>query len=113
VAVTLNYLLSYEHMGRARLGCGGMCSCTPVEVDAHHVKPADGSGRNSSTYTGIEVVVHLNATSELGRGAGDAEPAGGERRALQPPCTLTAKVQEGTSSGEHRFRMSGLAVRPV
>jgi hypothetical protein len=76
VAVTLHYLTSYEHMGRAQLGCEGPCSCTPVEVDAHRAEPVESSSRNSSTYTGVEVVVHLNA-AELAR---RRRPGAGSRK---------------------------------
>ena len=33
--VILGHLISYEHMGKARLDCRGGCSCSPQEIDAH------------------------------------------------------------------------------
>ena len=34
----LGYLRSYEHMGRARVTCSGVCGCSPDVIDAHDVK---------------------------------------------------------------------------
>lgn len=34
VALAVTYLVSYDHMGRARFWCQGGCACNETEVDA-------------------------------------------------------------------------------
>ncbi len=33
--VGISFLVSYEHMGTARISCAAHCTCQPVEVDGH------------------------------------------------------------------------------
>lgn len=74
------YLISYEHMGVARLWCE-RCECAPVELDAL----APGSRVSVMTTHEMRVSPH--------------------RR-----CALHLLVLNKTSSGEHKFKIERLLV---
>ncbi|KAG2495310.1 hypothetical protein HYH03_006582 [Edaphochlamys debaryana] len=80
VSLFVHHLKSYEHMGRAEIRCVWGCTCTPVEVDAHIQK------RWSQTY-----LQRLDVSQSA-------------------ECLLAITVLPGTSSGEHKFKVSGLVV---
>lgn len=79
--VTLAYLTSYEHMGRANVSCARACSCQPVQVDAHATV-----GHKSVTRA---LTLHVSPAAA---------------------CELEVRVLPGTSSGEHKFKLMGLYV---
>ena len=83
MTVELGVLRSYEHMGRARVGCTATCRCEELEVDAHHAE------RSSQVYT-----------EAFGIEAGKA-------------CTIRVEILAATSSpdGEHKFKVATLMIR--
>ncbi|EFJ52634.1 hypothetical protein VOLCADRAFT_85814 [Volvox carteri f. nagariensis] len=80
VHVYVHHLRSYEHMGVAEVSCVSGCSCDPVEIDAH-IKE-----RVSQVYMSRLVVSQSRE------------------------CVLEVKVTDKTSSGEHKFKVSGLVL---
>lgn len=84
----LAYLHSHEHMGRARLGCSGVCACD-AEIDAH----------NWIAKTSV-TAVRLIRIARRQEAQVDADGAG--------HCLLTLSVIDGTSSGSHKFKVLGL-----
>ncbi|GLC64085.1 hypothetical protein PLESTF_000116500 [Pleodorina starrii] len=80
VGLYLQYLKSYEHMGIASIRCTSGCNCKDAEVDAHI--PEHGSG----TYQMRLMVSQSEA------------------------CELTTTVSERTSSGQHKFKVSGVVI---
>jgi len=91
VELVVAYLTSYEHMGRARFSCASGCTCAPSEADAHH------ADRTSVSATAVLPVRSVIADDDDGGGGGGA---GGLAR-----CVLRVEVLEGTSSGEHKFKV--------
>jgi hypothetical protein len=78
----LAYLLSYEHMGRARVSCSGACSCDAV-IDAHNVL----------SRTSVTAVQRIFVRQD--------DDAGG-------CCYLTLTVLPQTSSGQTKFKLLSL-----
>ena len=78
----LAYLLSYEHMGRARVSCSGTCSCDAV-IDAHNVL----------SRTSVTAVQRIFVRQK--------DNAGG-------CCYLTLTVLPETSSGQTKFKLLSL-----
>ena len=76
----LAYLRSYEHMGVAVLRCQSGCECDELQIDAHQEE------RSSQ--------VHLQTlfASQSAR------------------CVLSLTVAGNSSSGEHKFKVTGLIV---
>jgi hypothetical protein len=72
VVLILGILRSYQHMGRARLGCDSGCECEPLDFDAHH------SERNSV----INFLYHKVSQSAV--------------------CVVSITVLPQSSSGEHK-----------
>ena len=95
LCVDLWYLTSYEQMGRARLRCVGGCECGGGVLDAH-APPAAG-GRNVSIFA--EHTVLARVTADAVAGGGNAQ------------CVLEMRVEEDSSSGYHKFKVSDLNVR--
>ena len=84
----VEYLTSYEHMGQASVSCTAGCSCITELIDAH----------SSKQRTSI-IATHRVPITE--------SAAGG------PWCVLRVVVLDGTSSGEHKFKLTGLLVGAV
>ncbi|KAG2485763.1 hypothetical protein HYH03_015477 [Edaphochlamys debaryana] len=80
VSLFVHHLRSYEGMGWARFSCASGCVCGAVEVDAHITE------RVSQTYQ-----LRLDVT-----------PA--------EACEVRVEVLERSSSGGHRFKVSGVVV---
>lgn len=80
VALYVAHLKSYEHMGTAQISCSSGCSCTPVTVDGHQ------NIRESTTY-----LARLDATRHAS-------------------CVVAVEVLPQTSSGEHKFKVTGVMV---
>ena len=78
----LAYLLSYEHMGRARVSCSGACSCDAI-IDAHNVL----------SRTSVTAVQRIFVRQ-------DDDAAG--------CCYLTLTVLPQTSSGQTKFKLLSL-----
>lgn len=79
--IMFTYLKSYQHMGVALFKCVEGCSCTDLEVDAHQEDNVS--------------VLHLALLNAA------------------PPnttCTISIRLSDKTSSGEHKFRVSGVIV---
>ena len=81
VVLSLLHLTSYEHMGVLGVSCVAGCVCEPTELDAH----VDG-GRVSVERRG-ELAV---SQAEL--------------------CTLRLRVLDRTSSGERKWKLTGVTV---
>ena len=81
VLAKLQYLTSYEHMGRAVLRCVHRCRCRPQRIDAHQV--ASGGYRNVSVFAYHEWPI----------------------RGAFSDCRIRLHVLRGTSSGEHKFKV--------
>ncbi|GIL91193.1 hypothetical protein Vretimale_18816 [Volvox reticuliferus] len=80
VSLYLHYLKSYEHMGVVNLSCTSGCWCDTVEVDAHITE------HWSQMYQ-----TRLVATQS-------------------DSCEVTLTVLPKTSSGEHKFKVSGAII---
>ncbi|KAG2488939.1 hypothetical protein HYH03_012560 [Edaphochlamys debaryana] len=78
--VYFHHLKSYEHMGKAEFRCSSNCTCEPLTVDGHHDKLI------SQTYIAPMLV---SASAD---------------------CRVTIRVLHDTSSGEHKFKVSGVVV---
>lgn len=78
--VFLHYMRSYERMGTAKVTCVSGCQCDPVMVDAHHTE------RVTQVYLAQLVV------------------------SQHRECELQVKVESGTMSGQHKFKVSGIVV---
>ncbi|GFR42716.1 hypothetical protein Agub_g3640 [Astrephomene gubernaculifera] len=80
VHVYLHHLRSYEHMGKARISCVSGCACEEVVVDAHITQ------RVSQVYMARILVSQARE------------------------CLMEVTVLDQTSSGENKFKVSGLVV---
>lgn len=83
----LTYLSSYEGMGVARVSCTLGCSCDSLTIDAHRGERT--SQRFASVYVTEKLPLRLHA----------------ER------CVVDVRVDNATSSGAHKFKMSELSLR--
>jgi hypothetical protein len=79
--VVLTFLRSYEHMGKVHISCPGGCACIDTEIDAHH--------EDKTSISNLFVVPVTQAKK----------------------CRLKIEIIEGTSSGEHKFKVSQVAAR--
>jgi len=90
---TVEYLRSYEHMGMANMACADGCECESVTVDAHY-----GRMRTSE---------HFSSTLKLLPISGSR----GQQQSLLPAqCKIVVTVLNSTTSGEHKFKLTGLTV---
>jgi hypothetical protein len=91
-AALLGHLVSYEHMGKARVTCSGDCSCAPTDVDAF-VK-----GGQFSVFK-----AHVLDLSRVRRRAGEPPPP-------RPDCgcVLTLTILPESGSGEFKFKVLSL-----
>ncbi|KXZ51888.1 hypothetical protein GPECTOR_11g322 [Gonium pectorale] len=80
VGVYLHHLRSYSGMGTARISCVSGCSCAPAEVDA--------STRDRVSQTYLAAVAASQARQ----------------------CVVQIEVLNRTSSGGHKFKVSGVVV---
>jgi hypothetical protein len=90
----LLHLISYEHMGIARVSCVAGCTCESRVWDAHRIVRR----RNVSIYVEAALPVTFSVPSE---------PANG---GASPRCKLALRVLGRTSSGEHRWVIARLTV---
>ena len=93
-ALWVGYLRSYEHMGRASLGCSGRCRCRADVIDAHETK-------RSVSVTDVRRV-ELVWTPRRKVTAVDVGGCGS--------CTLTMTVLSNSSSGEHKFKVMSFLI---
>ena len=98
--ITLSYLVSYEHMGIASVACFDGCTCRAVRLDAH--KP---SAERISAF----VTRDLGPVS-VARGAAPIGGAGWGQDEQSETCTLAVRVENETSSGEHKFKVRSVVV---
>jgi hypothetical protein len=96
----LEYLRSYEHMGRASVECRADCACAQATIDTH-----DEAHRTSEH---VSLTIALAPFGDGGDGGGgvrvvarDGEPA---------VCELVVTVLNATSSGEHKMKLTGLVL---
>ena len=108
--VSLAYLQSYEHMGRALVSCSGSCACADSEIDAH-TAPSPDRVRVSITAVrriALRLLAPAQGASSFPAnrsGSGiRADAEGGSPRC----CRLTVRILQATSSGEHKFKVSAL-----
>ena len=90
----LLHLISYEHMGIARVSCVAGCTCESRVWDAHRIDRR----RNVSIYVEAALPVTFSVPSA---------PANG---GASPRCKLALRVLGRTSSGEHRWVITRLTV---
>jgi len=86
----LGHLISYEHMGIAKVSCVDDCSCEPVEIDAHV------PGGKFSVFKAKTIV----ATRQAAAGLHKVDEACG--------CKVEVRILEQTKSGEHKFKVLSL-----
>ena len=86
--LNLVYLRSYEHMGIASFSCHHRCSCNTQIVDAHNLE------RVSLETVAPPLEVRLSPHSSLWS------------------CIVQARILSNSNSGEHKFKLTGLIVRP-
>ena len=84
--VTIEFLRSWHHMGKAQFVCRAGCACTPAIVEANFPL---------RKYTEAEPFTLSNLSL--------TEPRG-------HPCEIKVTVLNETSSGEYRFALMTLAV---
>ena len=82
----LEYLISYESMGRAVLRCESRCSCREQRLDAH---------RTSTVHNESVFIRHFWQI----RGATDT-------------CRISLRVLSESSSGGHKFKVRSLFIAP-
>ena len=109
LALWLGYLRSYEHMGRATVTCAGSCTCVPSEIDAH-VSPSKDVPRVSVTAVRRIAIKLVSSPNGTGSAAPIVAPAGyspsdGSRLGC---CQLRIRIEQATSSGEHKFKLLAL-----
>ncbi|GFR47718.1 hypothetical protein Agub_g9472 [Astrephomene gubernaculifera] len=80
VAVFFHHLRSYQHMGVAEFSCVSGCTCERQEVDAHIAEHI------SQTYL-VSLLVSQSAA-----------------------CEVAVRVLPRTTSGEHKFKISGVVI---
>ena len=93
LCISLWYLTSFEQMGSATLRCGGGCSCSPREINAHRAQAQTSRGRNVSLY--------------------DEHTARVTTHHAREECVLILRVNERTESGGHKFKLSDLNLRRI
>ena len=89
VHAKLQYLTSYEHMGRATLRCVHRCRCRSQRIDAHQV--SSGGYRNVSVFAYHEWAI----------------------RGAYEDCRVRLHVLRGTSSGEHKFKVRHIILKEL
>ena len=97
----LGHLISYEHMGIARVSCVGECACEAVDVDAF-VKGGRFSVFKAKTFTATRKLVTPSAPSSA------AAAAGGAPAPAACGCKVEVRILERTGSGEHKFKVLSL-----
>lgn len=88
--VLLEYLASFEHMGVAQVECAGGCHCLPA-AGAPAVSTMDA---HWTSHTSEPKTVLLQVTAAAA-------------------CLLNVTLLNATSSGEHRFKLTGLRVGEI
>jgi len=78
--VTLEYLVSYEHMGKFAITCVKGCTCERQEVDCHSLQRVSVLAMHKFEASAVD------------------------------ECRMLIKVLEQTSSGEHKVKILGLDV---
>ncbi len=79
--IVLTFLKSYEHMGRANVTCSSGCCCEESSIEAHH--------EDKTSIAGMHVFSVTQSKN----------------------CRFTVLVTEGTSSGEHKFKVTQVTTR--
>ncbi len=83
VALTVEFLRSYEHMGNARLECVHQCACAPQLLNGTH---------------GVKSSITADATFNV-------------TQALH--CAIELTVVDATDSGQHKFKLIGLTAQTL
>ena len=86
----LGHLISYEHMGVARISCVDDCECEAVDIDAHV------PGGRFSVFKAKTINARRRSTVAAVRG----DDACG--------CKVEVRILEQTRSGEHKFKVLSL-----
>ena len=76
-------------MGTALVSCRCGCHCEPARIDAH--RPTAPGGRGESVFA----VRHIRISNASGT------------------CVLRVRILHETSSGNHKFKLSGLTLSVV
>jgi hypothetical protein len=95
----LGHLISYEHMGVARISCVGECECEATELDAH-VQGGKFSVFKAKTFSAKRVAPRAGGSSGGGGGGGSGAPPCG--------CKIDVTILPRTGSGEHKFKVLSL-----
>jgi hypothetical protein len=94
----VGHLISYEHMGVARIACLGECECPSVEVDAH-VEGGRFSVFKAKTF-------HAKRTASLTSIQQQALSVNTTDRRCG--CKVEVTILPRTGSGEHKFKVLSL-----
>lgn len=97
VGLWIGYLESYEHMGRATVSCAGSCTCAESDIDAHSAQ----TPRVSITAV-RRIALRLHALDNAG------VPRTSTTKSTSSCCRLTLRIQNQSSSGEHKFKLLAL-----
>lgn len=92
----VGFLRSYEHMGKARVSCSGACGCADDLIDGHDIK--DGVSVTDVRKVGLR-------PARRGRAAVSTDAADAAADAC---CRVQLKIDPGTTSGEHKFKVMSL-----
>ena len=79
--LAVDYLTSYEHMGRCRVSCVWGCTCAQRVLDAH----------DAAEHASLRKVAYV-AVSDVRR------------------CAVELRVEDATSSGEHKWKLVRLSI---
>ena len=106
----LGHLISYEHMGVAKVECADECECEAVEVDAH-VPGGKFSVFKAKTFHAKRRALPGGGGAGGGAGGGGAGAALAAGATAQPPacgCKVVVTILPRTGSGEHKFKVLSL-----
>lgn len=93
--ITMLYLISWNSMGSARIGCTDECTCADRVIDAHQTF----AERNVTVFTDLTFGVRMRL-----RGASPS-PSGSDAK-----CGVSIVVLDETSSGGHMFKLRDMTV---
>lgn len=110
--VTIDYLTSYESIGRATLACGAGCTCEEQHIDGH--RPAKHASDLVSIFHQHSLTV-LQSTVPMGESGsnGSILTASGQEQQGRWICVVRLRVDHGTSSGGHKFRLRMLRIAQI
>lgn len=103
--VDIHYLRSYEHMGVAELACYGGCACGTARLQGHWTRRTSEDVRHRLALNIPQTP--SKTTPAVGGNRLDGSTGAAE---LVPPCLLSVRVLNESSSGEHKFKLTGVTI---